>query len=118
MQPTEAVIVLACVGFLVMAIWTLILAPIGRGMQSLFGGAEEQPPPEPDREAARKLLETPMPTVDPRLWVRYKCEPEMCAVPPGPQEAEVHVPSDPVHRKACKRCQDEHRRGRVVPHAV
>lgn len=114
MEPMEAFVLLCVAAFLLLAIWVLVIAPICSALQRLVFGAAVQP--IPDREAARKLLETPVPSSDPKLWVRYKLEPEFV---PAPQEL-VHVPSDAAHRMSCARCQDEWKRSgrRAMPHAT
>lgn len=104
-----ASIVLACVCFLAWFVWCIF-----RWIDGLFTRTEPQP--NDAREAARKLLETPVPTSDPKMWVRYKCEPELCAAP----QVLVHVPSDAEHRETCERCQEEWKRSgrRAMPHAT
>lgn len=112
-DASTAIIVLLCVCFLAWFLW-VIFGPILRAIGRWLSGAEAQA--IPDREAARKLLETPVPTSDPKMWVRYKCEPELC---PAPQ-ALIHVPSDAEHRATCARCQEEWQRSgrRQMPHAT
>ncbi len=104
---------LACIAFLAWFLWA-IFGPIARAISRWVFGAK--PEAIDDREAARKLLETPVPTSDPKMWVRYKCEPELC---PAPQ-ALIHVPSDAAHRATCARCQEEWKRSgrRAMPHAT
>lgn len=114
MRPTEALVLLGVAAFLLLAIWVLIIAPVCRGIERAIFGAKQDA--VPDREAARKLLETPVPTSDPKLFMRYKMEPEFV---PAPQ-ALVHVPSDTEHRATCARCQEEWKRSgrRQMPHAT
>lgn len=114
MKPMEAFVLLCVAAFLLLAIWVLIIAPVCRGIERAIFGAKQEP--IPDREAARKLLETPVPSSDPKLWVRYKLEPEFV---PAPQVL-VHVPSDAEHRAQCSRCQEEWKRSgrRAMPHAT
>lgn len=114
MEPKESFVVLVCTAFVLCAIWVLVIAPICSALQRLVFGAAVQP--IPDREAARKLLETPVPTSDPKLWTKYECTPVLC---PAPQNL-VHVPSDAEHRATCARCQEEWKRSgrRAMPHAT
>ena len=114
MRPIEAFAVLVCVAIVLCAVWVLVIAPICRGLQRLIFGPQVQP--IPDREAARKLLETPVPSSDPKLWVRYKLDPEFVPAP----AALIHVPSDAEHRATCARCQEEWKRSgrRAMPHAT
>lgn len=104
-----ALVVLGCIAFLLWFVWCIF-----RWIDGLI--STQEPQPIPDREAARKLLETPVPSSDPKLWVRYKLEPEFV---PAPQ-ALIHVPSDAEHRATCARCQEEWKRSgrRAMPHAT
>jgi hypothetical protein len=114
MKPMEAFVLLCVAAFLLFALWVLVIAPICRAFQRMISGPQVQS--IPDRDAARKLLETPVPSSDPKLWVRYKLEPEFV---PAPQ-ALIHVPSDAEHRATCARCQEEWKRSgrRAMPHAT
>lgn len=114
MKPMEAFVLLCAAAFVLCAVWVLVIAPICRVIGRWLSPAN--PPPNDAREAARKLLETPVPSSDPKLWVRYKLEPEFV---PAPQ-ALIHVPSDAEHRAQCARCQEEWKRSgrRAMPHAT
>lgn len=108
-EQVAAIIVLLCIGLLLWFLWGVF-----RALDRWIHGARVEP--MPDLEAAKRLLEAPRQVMGTNEWVRTRCETEVCEGPRGPQQFEVHVPSDVAHRKTCRRCQEEHRRGAAIPH--